>query len=173
MRNTQGLEGCAMTVWEKLQLKAAGRLLIVEAPAEFDGALAELPAERRVDRVAEPGISYPLALVFVQCADDVRRHAGAAVAALVDDGLLWFAYAKKSSRRYNAELSRDEGWAALGALGYEPVRQIAIDSDWSAVRFRHASRIQRLTRTKVRRLSAEGQARGVEASVEAPSDGSA
>lgn len=69
------------------------------------------------------------------------------------------AYPKKSSKRYASDLSRDESWQPLGDLGMEPVRQVAIDPDWSAVRFRHAEHISRLDRDPSRLLSAEGRHR--------------
>jgi hypothetical protein len=57
------------------------------------------------------------------------------------------------------DFNRDTGWAALGAAGFEPVRMVAIDEDWSAVRFRRADFINTLTRDKVHTLSALGRKR--------------
>ena len=31
---------------------------------------------------------------------------------------------------------RDRGWDTLAAQGFAPVRQVAIDDDWSVLRFR-------------------------------------
>ncbi|MEO8473318.1 MAG: hypothetical protein ABI477_14050, partial [Chryseolinea sp.] len=39
------------------------------------------------------------------------------------------------------------GWAVLGKLGFEPVRMVAIDEDWSALRFRKTSHIKTMTRS--------------------------
>ena len=38
-------------------------------------------------------------------------------------------------RKYRCGFNRDSGWAAPGAAGLEPVRMVAIDADWSALRF--------------------------------------
>ena len=46
------------------------------------------------------------------------------------------AYPKKTSKKYSATVSRDEGWGPLGENGYETVRLIALDEDWSILRFR-------------------------------------
>ena len=46
------------------------------------------------------------------------------------------AYPKGTSKRYTCEFHRDNGWAALEAAGFEGVRMVAIDEDWSALRFR-------------------------------------
>ncbi|HMV90161.1 MAG TPA: hypothetical protein PKA40_11005, partial [Cyclobacteriaceae bacterium] len=39
------------------------------------------------------------------------------------------------------------GWAELGKAGYEPVRMVAIDEDWSALRFRKAENIKVMKRS--------------------------
>lgn len=65
----------------------------------------------------------------------------------------------KSSKTYKTDLSRDEGWQPLGALGYEGVRMIAIDDDWSAFRLRHVSNIKALTRRNKMVMSQEGKQR--------------
>jgi hypothetical protein len=66
---------------------------------------------------------------------------------LEDDGLLWFAYPKGTSKRYKCNFNRDTGWAILGELGFEPVRAVAIDEDWSALRFRRVEHIKKMTRS--------------------------
>ncbi|MCW5720564.1 MAG: hypothetical protein KIS86_05425 [Devosia sp.] len=54
---------------------------------------------------------------------------------LPPDGLLWVAYRKGAAGK-QAGLTRDTGWGALAEAGYRPVRQVALDEDWSALRFR-------------------------------------
>jgi len=51
-----------------------------------------------------------------------------------------------TSKRYKSEINRDTGWQALGQAGFEPVRAVAIDEDWSALRFRRVEFIKTLTR---------------------------
>ncbi len=76
-----------------------------------------------------------------------------------DDGILWFAYPKKSSKEYETNLSRDDGWQPLDDLGYEGVRQVAIDEDWSALRFRHVDHIKTMNHDKKRAMSKKGKKR--------------
>ena len=47
----------------------------------------------------------------------------------------------------------------MGAAGFEPVRMVAIDEDWSALRFRRAEFIKTMTRPQEHRYSAEAKAR--------------
>lgn len=69
------------------------------------------------------------------------------------------AYPKGSSKRYTATINRDKGWARLGAAGFEAVRMIAIDDDWSAVRFRRAEFIKTMKRDKEWAMRAAGKAK--------------
>jgi hypothetical protein len=52
------------------------------------------------------------------------------------DALLWFAYPKGTSTKYKCDFNRDSGWDILRQSGFDTVRQVAIDEDWSALRFR-------------------------------------
>jgi hypothetical protein len=47
----------------------------------------------------------------------------------------------------------------MGAAGFEPVRMVAIDEDWSALRFRRVEFIKTLERGSARALTAEGRKR--------------
>lgn len=60
-------------------------------------------------------------------------------------GRLWFAYPKKSGS-LASDISRDDGWEPLAAHDLLPVTQVALDSDWSALRFRYRDEIATLTR---------------------------
>lgn len=58
------------------------------------------------------------------------------------DALLWFAYPKGTSKEYKCEFNRDNGWSILRSKGFDTVRQVAIDKDWSALRFRRVQYIK-------------------------------
>ena len=47
----------------------------------------------------------------------------------------------------------------LGHEGFEPVRMVAIDEDWSAKRYRRVSFIKNMTRAKEHRLTERGKQR--------------
>ena len=69
------------------------------------------------------------------------------------DAVVWFAYPKGSSKQYKSQINRDHGWDLLGQKGFEPVRMVAIDEDWSAIRFRRAAFIKNMTRAREHRLT--------------------
>lgn len=68
-----------------------------------------------------------------------------------------YIYPKGSSKRYKCNFNRDTGWAALGNLGLEGVRMVAVNEDWSALRFRKVEYIKTLTRNSKMMFSEEGK----------------
>jgi len=55
------------------------------------------------------------------------------------DVVLWFAYPKGTSKLHSGQINRDTGWESLQPAGFETVRLVAIDADWSALRFRRTA----------------------------------
>jgi hypothetical protein len=142
------------TVFEKLNLKDEDPIVVVGAPASFERELAALDVRvlRRAPARSDVGFALVFATTAAQVADAAKTFAGGD-----HDIKLWLAYPKQSSRRYTCEFNRDTGWAALGDAGFEPVRQVAIDEDWSALRFRRTAFVKTLTRSRA--LSSEGKKR--------------
>ena len=58
------------------------------------------------------------------------------------DALLWFAYPKGTSENYKCDFNRDTGWNVIRSAGFDTVRAVAIDEDWSALRFRRVEFIK-------------------------------
>jgi hypothetical protein len=56
---------------------------------------------------------------------------------LLCDGVIWFCYPKKTSNKYNSAIDRDNGWKTVNDAGFQGVRMVAVDKDWSALRFRN------------------------------------
>ncbi len=127
-----------MTLLEKLQVKGNKSVLVLSSPPELSPLLQEISAAMKTARKAGAG-PFELILVYVQDSVALAAALEQARALLIHADLLWFAYPKKTSKRYSSDLSRDFGWETLENLGFRPVRQIALDDDWSALRFRHQS----------------------------------
>lgn len=85
-------------------------------------------------------------LAFVRDSNEVEAAAEKYLPSMRKDAFLWFCFPKKTSALYTAGLSRDEGWDYLMKQDYLPVRNIAMDENWSALRFRHRSHISKITR---------------------------
>jgi hypothetical protein len=92
-------------------------------------------------------------LAFVTTQEQVNALGPAIARKAEGDAIVWLAYPKGTSKKYKSQINRDHGWDALGREGFEPVRMVAIDEDWSAVRFRRAKFIKNMTRPKEHRLT--------------------
>ncbi len=146
------------SVFGKLQFKPGeGDVCVLASPYEFEPALSTLGGP--VDRALRSGKRYRLILAFVQTEVEIRNIASMVPNSLIEDGLLWLAYPKKTSRKYNVSIHRDAGWDPLGKISFEGVRLISIDDDWSALRFRHSSLIKAMDRDPSLALSEEGKKR--------------
>jgi hypothetical protein len=123
------------TVWmslaRKLQIRAATSVVVLGRPAGMD---LEIPSDCLV--VSDPAdASWADAVVaFVVRADDLDTVALPVWDAAQDDRLAWIAYPK--NRQLGTNLNRDTLAALATERGAQPVRQVAIDSVWSALRFR-------------------------------------
>jgi len=147
------------SVFKKLQYKDQDRIYIQGAPAEFEPALDEMRELTEVSTISSGKRPVGFAMFFVKNCAEIAKTAPKAVARVEDDGLLWFAYPKKSSKRYSSDIGRDDSWLVLGDLGFEAVRQIAIDDDWSALRFRRVEHIKTLKRDPKRAMTEKGKKR--------------
>jgi hypothetical protein len=143
-------------VFGKLNLKEQQAIVVLDAPESFEAELGRL---RGVVVHRQPPKAVTFALAFVKRQAEVDAAAKVLTKTAAGDVVLWFAYPKGSSKRYTCDFNRDTGWGALGAAGFEPVRMVAIDEDWSALRFRRAEFIKTLTRGKEHAMSSEGRKR--------------
>ncbi len=119
-------------VADKLQLRPDQRLHVLEEPAEASALLTGVT--RAADR---DGADADAVLLFARDQADVEAHAARLRDHLRAGGIAWAAYPKGGSGTVT-DLSRDRGWGSLSALGLRPVRQVALDHVWSALRFRFA-----------------------------------
>lgn len=143
-------------IFRKLNLKDQAEIVVLNAPETFEPELALLEnvAVRRDLEVPREAV---FVLAFVTKQEEVDTLAKEIAKRAKGDALVWFAYPKGSSRRFRSQLNRDSGWTALGELGFEAVRQVAIDEDWSAVRFRRVEYIRTMTRDRKRAMTERGR----------------
>ena len=146
------------TVFQKLNLKDEAEIVVLDAPASFEPELGAL-SRVRVLRSPTEAAQVRFALVFATTQRQVDLATRALTKRADGDIKLWFAYPKQSSKRFTCEFNRDTGWAELGKAGYEPVRMVAIDEDWSALRFRRVEFIATMKRDPKHALSSAGKKR--------------
>jgi hypothetical protein len=132
-------------VLKKLGFKAPSRFAVSGLPAELANLRAAMAAVS--EETGEETAKIPFILAFVRTLVDVEHESARWAHRLEGDGQLWMAYVKKSSPLYQTGgVTRDSSWQPLGDAGFEPVMQIALDEDWSALRFRKAEYIKTLKR---------------------------
>ena len=128
-------------LFQKLNLRAEREILVLEAPASFEQELAALNGIRVVRSIK--GATLDFVLVFVTRRAQIGRIWKSLAARAQGDAIIWFAYPKGSSKRYRSDINRDNGWDEVRTCGWDTVRQVAIDEDWSALRFRRNEFINR------------------------------
>jgi hypothetical protein len=129
---------CVPSVFAKLNLKDQSEILVLAAPASFEPEIRALTGVAVVrDARKAKSIDFALAFVITRAEVDAAMKQIAGKAA--GDVVLWFAYPKGTSKRYASEINRDTGWDSLQSAGFETVRLVAIDQDWSALRFRRTA----------------------------------
>ena len=143
-------------VFGKLNLKDHDEILVVNAPASFEPELASLKGVT-VHRSLADAASVTFSLAFVTRQKELDAIAKGVAKKAQGDAIVWFAYPKGSSKRYTCEFDRDSGWDVLGEAGFEPVRMIAIDEDWSAKRYRRVGFIKTMTRDHRFAMTKEGK----------------
>ena len=142
-----------MDLLKKLNYRNGNDIWVLGSPPQFEIVLQQLKESVEVHHDVPTDSAIPFLLVFVKSQKEVMLQMESVRDHLDIDTICWFAYPKKSSKNYTSDVTRDIGWSPLGDAGYEPVRQIAIDDDWSALRFKPVSQIKRLTRRTSMALS--------------------
>ena len=141
-----------MTTFAKLNLKDQKDIVIENAPASFESQIASLKGVT-VRRSMADAKQVEFSLTFATKQKEVDSLARTVGRKAAGDAIVWIAYPKKSSKKYTCEFNRDSGWPSMGEAGFEPVRMVAIDEDWSALRFRRAEFIKNMTRPEEYRYS--------------------
>jgi len=146
------------SVFKKLNLKENRQIVVLQAPESFEPELAEL-RDVEILRNLETAGEVEFFLTFVTMPYEVNRLGKLIAARAKGDAVVWFAYPKRTSKKYKSEINRDNGWDVMGSAGFEPVRAVAIDEDWSALRFRRPVFIKTMKREPKHRMSSEGKAK--------------
>lgn len=145
-------------LFNKLNLKDQTEIVVLNAPPSFEPVLATLEGVN-VLRDVKQAKKIAFSLAFVTQQKEIDALAPRITAKAEGDAVVWFVYPKQTSKKYKCDFNRDTGWAVLGAAGYEAVRMVAIDEDWSALRFRNVAFIKTMTRDATRAQTVEGKKR--------------
>lgn len=134
-------------LFKKLNFKDHNPVIILNAPASFDAEMQAMQPFAQMQTHFAAGEKATFVLAFALTQAEVDAIALQMKEKTSGDAVVWIAYPKGSSKRYKCDFNRDTGWEILGKMGFEPVRQVAIDEDWSALRFRRVEFIKEMTRS--------------------------
>lgn len=142
-------------VFKKLNYKGQQIVYSINHPKFFEVNLNSL-IEADIKIEASKAKEIEFVIVFVLTQAEVNKYVKQIAPKLKDNAVFWMCYPKGTSKKYKCDFNRDTGWQIMGDYDLEGVRMVAIDEDWSAMRFRKVEYIKSMTR-KFDALSAAGK----------------
>ena len=146
-------------LFKKLNYKSQASIFVLHSPDSFEEELLEMQELTQVEKVITAESEIHFAIVFVTKQTEIDEAIAEIYPKLQGDAILWFCYPKGSSKKYRCDFNRDTGWESIGKCNLESVKIVAIDEDWSALRFRKTEYIKVMKRNERMALSEEGKKR--------------
>lgn len=144
-------------VFKKLNFKSQSDIVVLDAPESFNQNLEAMSGLTKFHFDLQSMKEVDFVIAFVTKQSEINELVPELYDLLSGDAVVWFCYPKGSSRKYTCDFNRDNGWQILGDFGMEGVRMVAIDEDWSALRFRKVEFIKKMKRRESFALSNEGK----------------
>jgi hypothetical protein len=123
---------------KKLGLNPGMRALIIAPPPGYLKLLTRVSDGLTV--TSRAGGVYPYVQIFATRLSEIHRFSQRLSKHAAPNALVWISYRKKTSK-LAGNLSRDVIREAMSSAGWRAVSIVAIDEDWSALRFRPAGQI--------------------------------
>ena len=128
---------------KKLRLAAGQKVAVLNAPPGYLSRLVPGPAD--IGNEVQPSQTYDVVQLFVNSVEELRRLGPPAIGAVKPSGLLWITYPKGGQTRGVSDLPATPWWTKRDVLGeitsvtgYKPVAFVAIDDNYTALRFKRA-----------------------------------
>ncbi|MDI9320738.1 MAG: hypothetical protein QM530_09745 [Phycisphaerales bacterium] len=131
---------------KKLNYKNQKEMVLLQAPPAFLEQLMLFSDELMLKTKLSEVCQVECAMIFVTKQKEIDELIPQIAPKLKDDALLWMCYPKGTSKKFKCDFNRDTGWAIMGSYEMESVRMVAIDKDWSALRFRKVAYIKVMKR---------------------------
>jgi hypothetical protein len=133
-------------LFKKLNYKDGQSLVVIHPPVVFEQYLKTISFDYPVVTELTMDLPIEFIIVFTIKKEEAEELLKSIVPCLKDDAVFWLAYPKGSSKKYSCDFNRDTSWEICKPYQLLPVRQIAIDDDWSALRFRKKEYIKNTVR---------------------------
>jgi hypothetical protein len=113
-------------------------MLVLNAPDSYLQQLNDVTFDKQL-----PGktTQYDWVHLFVSNKAELDNIFPAVLKHIHPDTVLWISF-RKQTAKVKSDINRDKGWDALAAASYESVAAVSIDDEWSALRFRPASKVK-------------------------------
>jgi hypothetical protein len=147
------------SLFKKLNYKEQPTIVAINSPKTFDIELKEMSGKATIIKNLKGFTETEFAICFVTTQTEIDNFIASIYKKLKGDAIIWLCYPKMTSKNYTCNFNRDTGWTGLGKYNLEPVRQVAIDEDFSALRFRKVEFIKTITRRESYALTADAKKR--------------
>lgn len=121
------------TLPSKLFIKENYKVVLVNAPSEYQSRLTPLPEGVTITDEVITDADF-IQVFFIEC-EEMEQQLESLTKNLKPEGWLWVSYPKGSSK-VKTDINRDSIWEYGKGLGLKAVHQISIDDIWSSMRFR-------------------------------------
>jgi len=138
------------TLFTKLNYKQGFSVYALNPPEIFRNLLTSFPVENEVLYEIRKDLPINFVIIFVTQRTELENLTQRVAPKLEGDAIFWLAYPKGTSKKYTCDFNRDTSWGLMAPFNMMPVRQISIDEDWSAIRFRKTEYIKSEKRKVVR-----------------------
>lgn len=129
-------------ILSKLNFKGHLRIALINAEPGFIRVFSNELKNVIIDIEIDQRCPYSFIMIFVLNESEVKLTAPGAIHNLTSDGILWFCYPKRTSKKYTSDLEKDKGWSTLKDLGFHCTRTVSLNDDWSAMGFRNKKLIK-------------------------------
>lgn len=117
-----------MELLTKLNHKNQSEIIVLNAPKNFKNEIEEIKKNIEVSEDENIYVEIEFILVFIKNNEDIEKYSEIVLPRVSTNALIWFAFPKN--------VIIDDGWEIVQDYQFEPIRQITINNEWSAMRFR-------------------------------------
>ena len=124
-------------ILRKLRFKDNLKSVVINAPKQIEEEFKKVGSATS----AKSSAKYQFTILFTKDKSEVDKLAKSTIDNIEYDSIFWIAYPKGGSS-IKTDINRDKLWELLKPYEYRPVSQVAIDNDWSAMRFRPTEKVK-------------------------------
>jgi len=146
-------------LFKKLNYKDQVNIVAINSPKGFEKELGEMSSKANIIKNLQEILEIEFVICFVTSQVEIEQFISSIDQKLKGDAVIWLCYPKMTSKNYKCDFNRDSGWTNLGKYNIEPVRQVSIDDDFSALRFRRVEFIKTITRRESFAITKEAKNR--------------